>query len=186
LPHKANNRYLLLCHRMNRSSHHRGVGAERVSRVHPNPGTMAGFANLRSLLYSVVQSSTLRRSCLDTGHVGHKVHAVFDNIDSPRPRLVPRERDCAHREGRRRFLAGASICSGNFSMLRMLVAAGFLRGVLALPFMGTSHTLSGKRESWHHPSVLFSDIASIECYRSSPSRARRHQAARSVRLRPTW
>jgi hypothetical protein len=50
LPHKANNRYLL-CHK-NRSSHHRG-GAPSVSRVPSQPGTMAGFANLRSLFYQL-------------------------------------------------------------------------------------------------------------------------------------
>jgi hypothetical protein len=89
---------------------------------------------------------------------------------------VPRERDCAHREGQV-SLGGASICSGNFSMLRMLVAAdSFSRKILAPAVHGNITHLSGKRESWHHPSVLFSDNAWIECYRSSPSRARRHQA----------
>jgi hypothetical protein len=50
------------------------------------------------------------------------------------------------------------------------------RKILAPAVHGNITHLSGKRESWHHPSVLFSDNAWIECYRSSPSRARRHQA----------
>jgi hypothetical protein len=46
-------------------------------------------------------------------------------------------------------------------MLRMLVAAGFLRGRYSLlPFMG-HHTLYQVKVMSQHPSVLFSDIARL-------------------------
>jgi hypothetical protein len=140
---------------------------------------MAGFANLRSLLYS--ETSPLCDDAVWIRAMLKQSPRRFDNIEIVHG-PVRLEKGIAH-IGRVGVLGGASICSGNFSMLRMLVAAGFLLRKILAPCRSNITHPSGKRESWHHPSVPFSDNAWIECYRSSPSRARRHQV-RVVGLRP--
>jgi hypothetical protein len=96
-----------------------------VFRLHPNPGTMAGFDNLRSLfgLSSVHHATKLFMD----GPCWAQSPRHFRDIEIVHGPIGASSgiADIGRVVG---ILGGASICSGNFSMLRMLVASGFLRG----------------------------------------------------------